>query len=57
MTARPTPGAAPAVPAADASSDGFVRRSGRVFILALYGALRAIRLYPLENAAVQKALD
>jgi HD-GYP domain-containing protein (c-di-GMP phosphodiesterase class II) len=46
-----------AAPTADASADGFVRRTGRAFILALYGALRAVRLYPLENAAVQKALD
>jgi HD-GYP domain-containing protein (c-di-GMP phosphodiesterase class II) len=32
-----------------------VRRSGRSLIFALHGALRAIKLYPLENAAVQKA--
>lgn len=37
--------------------DSFVRRSGRSFILACYGALRSIRLYPVENAAVQKSLD
>ena len=36
--------------------DSFVRRAGRTYILALYGALRAIKLYPVENAAVQKAL-
>jgi HD-GYP domain-containing protein (c-di-GMP phosphodiesterase class II) len=33
-----------------------IRRSGRSLIYALHGALRAIKLYPLENAAVQKAL-
>ena len=37
--------------------DGYIRRSGRLFIIAFYGALRAIKLYPVENAAVQKALD
>jgi HD-GYP domain-containing protein (c-di-GMP phosphodiesterase class II) len=59
MTVRTTPAGAgaPVASTPDASGDGFVRRSGRVFILALYGALRAVRLYPVENAAVQKALD
>jgi HD-GYP domain-containing protein (c-di-GMP phosphodiesterase class II) len=39
------------------SADGAaIRRSGRGLIFALHGALRAIKLYPLENAAVQKAL-
>lgn len=37
--------------------EGYVRRAGRTFILSLYGAVRAIRLYPLENAAVQRALE
>ena len=30
---------------------------GRQFIIAFYGAVRAIKLYPVENAAVQRALD
>jgi HD-GYP domain-containing protein (c-di-GMP phosphodiesterase class II) len=34
-----------------------VQRAGRSLIFALHGALRAIKLYPLENAAVQKALS
>jgi HD-GYP domain-containing protein (c-di-GMP phosphodiesterase class II) len=38
-------------------SDAAVRRSGRMFILAFYGAMRAIKLYPVENAAVVRALD
>ena len=38
-------------------SDAYIRRQGRPFIHALYGALRSIKLYPVENAAVQKALD
>ena len=42
---------------ASAASDGFVRKMGREFLLALYGALRAVKLYPPENPAVQKALQ
>jgi HD-GYP domain-containing protein (c-di-GMP phosphodiesterase class II) len=38
------------------STDAFIRRSGRQLIFAMYGALRAVKLYPVENAAVQKAL-
>ena len=37
--------------------DSFIRRNGRVFIQTFYGALRAIKLYPVENEAVRKALD
>jgi HD-GYP domain-containing protein (c-di-GMP phosphodiesterase class II) len=37
--------------------DPFVRRAGRTFIIDLYGAMRAIRLYPPENEVVRKALD
>ena len=40
-----------------AADSGSVQRSGRSLIFALHGALRAIKLYPLENAAVQKALN
>ena len=43
--------------AGDVSSDPYIRRVGRGFIIALYGATRAIRLYPVENEAVKKALD
>jgi len=32
------------------------QRRARGFVVALHGALRAVRLYPIENAAVQKAL-
>ncbi len=35
---------------------GALRAAGGSLITAMYGALRAIRLYPVENAAVQKAL-
>src|SRR5215213_1010404 len=30
---------------------------GRALLLALYTALRSLKLYPVENATVQKALD
>jgi HD-GYP domain-containing protein (c-di-GMP phosphodiesterase class II) len=39
------------------SGDSYVRRVGRDMIRDLYAALRAIKLYPVENAAVQKALS
>jgi HD-GYP domain-containing protein (c-di-GMP phosphodiesterase class II) len=35
----------------------FVRQTGRAFLLTFYAALRALKLYPVENAAVQRALD
>lgn len=37
-------------------ADTFVRRTGKALMVAFHGALRAIRLYPVENAAVQRAL-
>ena len=37
--------------------EGFIRHSGRVFLLAFYAALRALKLYPVENATVQRSLD
>ena len=37
--------------------DSYVRRAGKVYVLALYGALRSIKMYPVENTAVQKALQ
>ena len=41
----------------EAGGDAYVRRAGKGLILAFYAALRAIRLYPLENAAVQNAAE
>ncbi len=62
MTAPPST-AAPALftaaNAADTAARGdesFVRRHGRSLVSAMYGALRAIKLYPLENQAVQNAM-
>jgi len=46
----------PAGREATPAGDNFMRRSGKAFVVALYGALRAVKLYPVENAAVQKAL-
>lgn len=40
-----------------ASTDTFLRHAGREFLVVLYTALRSLKLYPVENAQVQKALD
>ena len=37
--------------------DAFLRSAGRAFLLAMYTALRSLKLYPLENATAQKSLD
>jgi HD-GYP domain-containing protein (c-di-GMP phosphodiesterase class II) len=37
--------------------EGQLRHGGRVLLLGLYTALRSLKLYPVENATVQKALD
>ena len=52
----PTRPAAPHAAGGDASNESQVRRAGRQLIFSAYGALRAVKLYPVENAAVQKAL-
>ena len=55
MTARP--GSVEAADVAnDSAGESYVRRAGRQLTFAIYGALRAVKLYPVENAAVQKAL-
>jgi HD-GYP domain-containing protein (c-di-GMP phosphodiesterase class II) len=38
-------------------ADGQLRQGGRAFLLDLYATLRSLKLYPVENATVQKALD
>jgi HD-GYP domain-containing protein (c-di-GMP phosphodiesterase class II) len=48
---------AAAAPLSDNAADAFVRKSGRVLINAVAGALRVIRMYPAENEAVHKALS
>jgi len=40
----------------DLADESNLRRTGRQLILSAYGALRAVKLYPVENVAVQKAL-
>ena len=37
--------------------EGTVRKIGRTWVISLYVALRNLKMYPLENAVVQKALD
>ncbi|MDQ6634985.1 MAG: HD-GYP domain-containing protein [Gemmatimonadota bacterium] len=55
---RPLPPKASAPsPFGDRSDDAFIRGSGKKLIMAFYAALRAIRLYPLENAAVVKSAE
>ncbi len=41
---------------ANGAGAAYLRRRGRDYIIALYGALRAIKLYPAEHTAVQKTL-
>src|SRR5262249_41633656 len=53
--ARPATQASPSGP--DGAGDSYIRRAGRSLIYCYYGALRAVKLYPVENAAVQKALE
>ena len=37
--------------------EGQLRQGGRALLLTLYAALESLKLYPLENATVQKSLD
>ena len=45
----------PTIP--EKGGDGYVRAIGRNFIMALYGSLRNIKMYPVENPVVQKGLE
>jgi len=40
-----------------AANEAFLRHAGREFLVVLYTAFRSLKLYPIENAQVQKALD
>src|SRR5580765_3659841 len=51
-----TPRSAPPAGVGQDSGDAYIRKAGRQLIFAAYGALRAVKLYPVENAAVQRAL-
>lgn len=44
-------------PDPSAVPDGKLRESGRRFLLAIYRALRTIKLYPIENQQTRSALD
>jgi HD-GYP domain-containing protein (c-di-GMP phosphodiesterase class II) len=46
----------PAVSDDALGDDGQLRQGGRSLLLAFYTALRSLKLYPLENATVQKSL-
>ena len=46
----------PTTAAADQSSNSQSQRTARGFVVALHGAVRAVRLYPIENSAVQKSI-
>ncbi|MBI2614469.1 MAG: hypothetical protein HYW52_02075, partial [Gemmatimonadetes bacterium] len=39
------------------STEGLLRQGGRGFLITVYAALRSLRLYPVENDQVQRALD
>jgi HD-GYP domain-containing protein (c-di-GMP phosphodiesterase class II) len=42
---------------AEPNTELFLRKAGRALANAFYGALRAVKLYPVENAAVQKSVN
>ena len=46
-----------AAPVGEGPVDSHVRQLGRTFIVALYAALRAVKLYPAGHSTVKKALD
>jgi HD-GYP domain-containing protein (c-di-GMP phosphodiesterase class II) len=52
-----TGGAEPRAPTGEAGDEGFIRHAGRGFLVTLYAALRSLKLYPVENAAVQRTLE
>lgn len=39
------------------AGDAFLRHEGRALLIAMYAALRSLKLYPLDNATAQKSLD
>ncbi len=47
----------PSVADATEATETELRQSGRVFLVALYAALRSLKLYPVENDQVQRSLD
>src|SRR5437660_12783399 len=57
MTAPAGGGKRPSMMETVQTTDGFLRHAGRDFLVVLYTAFRSLKLYPVENAQVQKALD
>jgi HD-GYP domain-containing protein (c-di-GMP phosphodiesterase class II) len=48
---------APGALIGERGSDGYVRKVGREFLVAVYGAMRTLKLYPPDNPVVQKTMD
>jgi len=46
-----------AAPVGEGSLDSIVRQKGRAMIVALYAALRSVKLYPIGHVSVQRALE
>ena len=57
MTAPAGGGKRPSMMETVQTTDGFLRHAGRDFLVVMYTAFRSLKLYPIENAQVQKALD
>ncbi len=53
----PTPQVRPSLAQSMESSEGIIREQGHGFLIAFYGALRSLKLYPVENEQVQRSLD
>jgi len=47
----------PPITEAERAPEGQLRQGGRSLLLAVYTVLRSLKMYPVENATVQKALD
>ncbi len=54
---KPAQRASIAITSAGAGEEAAVRQHGRALLVHFHGAQRALKLYPLENATTQRALD
>lgn len=52
-----TPSRRPSLAVTEQSTEEVLRKAGRDFLLTFYAGLRSLKLYPLENDQVQRALD
>ncbi len=52
----PKPKIRPSMAQSMESSEGILRKQGHDFLIAFYSALRSLKLYPVENEQVQRAL-